>query len=314
MKITLQNYPIYMVDYLAANLSDSEKCLFEQFLESHSEIKEEFELLSGFQNRRTIDDGNGDFIDFSYLKKQPEHILDTSIFIAYLEGDLLPSDRLAFEEKLVLYPENALVLDSFKQTILCPEPLCFDQKDTLKKSFPKPFNLQPFWASVAACLLFIGLLGYLIKQQPNKGKSSNSLSLASDQTELTLSNKIVNKKLIQELPAKPLNLSNATITRADLQVQTIDNRSRENIQSVQPENTLPVLHLSALPLIDPFVNQENEIKPFLNPAEYLVQRLKEDVLVHVGLSFHLENNPETLVRRYGIISKYFAYERIEKNN
>ncbi|MCG9881420.1 MAG: hypothetical protein MH472_12545, partial [Bacteroidia bacterium] len=86
MRINLENYEQYMIDYLESALSPETLVEFEKFLQLHNEIRQELELIKGVDNTVAIDSVVEPNLDFSYLKKSADARLNEEQLIAYMEG------------------------------------------------------------------------------------------------------------------------------------------------------------------------------------------------------------------------------------
>lgn len=314
MKITLDNYGLWMVDYLDDSLPDSDRSEFEFFLQEHPEINEELLLIKGLENKPIACSHELHGIDFSYLKKLPEITIAPEILIAYMEGDLIGSEKADCERKLVLYPNNKTELAWYIQSKLIPETSVFENKENLKKPIARKLSLPLAIFTAAACLLFIGFLAYFIKEQSLKTR------MQSDATEMLISpsmnaQKVLSTKEIIKVKHTNFNkIASNCFSREALKVTWIADRKGGAVLEKGIAIKKPEINLVHEPAPICLSKKEYIEKPFLNPAEFLVQKIKEEVFVNVGLSFHSEINPETQVKRYGLISKYFAYERIVKTN
>ncbi|MCG9881395.1 MAG: hypothetical protein MH472_12420, partial [Bacteroidia bacterium] len=240
--------------------------------------------------------------------------LNEEQLIAYMEGDLTIEEIELVDRTMVLYPENKVVLNEFLQTKLSAENFVFDNKEKLKKPIAKRIPLYLNITSVAATLLMIGLLGYLIKQKP-KSQSQAHIEPVLVQPELknvtNIKPIIPNKELpnLKSQPAKIEAINRESVLLVALESRPVNLMTKFNSELELPEIQLPIPQQSSYKLS--IVKSE---KPFLKPGDFVVQKFKDELLSQVGVSFHQETNEETQVRRYGLISKYFAYERIEKTN
>lgn len=313
MRINLENYELFMIDYLEDNLNDETLKEFKLFLETNKSIAEELELIKGFDCSEMSESRDTENIDFSFLKKQESITVSDDQLIALMEGDLEPVEQEELERIMEIYPEVKIAYNQFLMTKLPLENIVFENKESLKRRpATKYFKLDYMWVSAAATLLLIGLLGYLVKQKPKEQRLAYTPNkvLEAKQSKLEPTFKIEPKATVLLTKLK----SESSIDRNLIEVNTIESRTIELTENSELSMNEPQMQLAELHIMKEKPLMAKDEKPFLKPGEYLVQRIREDLLVNVGLSFHQEVNSETQVRRYGLISKYFAYERIEKTN
>lgn len=314
MKITQHNYGLWMVDYLEDCLPDSERSEFEKFLQEHLEINEELLLIKELEKIPIACSHELHGIDFSYLKKIPETTIAPEILIAYMEGDLIDSEKEDCERKLVLYPNNKTELSHYIQSRLIPETIVFKNKENLKKPIARKPYLPFAIYTAAACLLFVGFLAYFIKEEASKTRIQSDATYRLISPGINAQKVLSPKKVINEKQTNFKKVASNCFTRQGLKVTWIADRKGGVVLEKGIAIKKPEINLVHEPAPICLFKKEYVEKPFLNPAEFLVQKIKDEVFVNIGLSFHSETNPETQVKRYGLISKYFAYERIVKTN
>lgn len=168
VKIGIENYEEYLIDYLEGNLDAALVKELMQFLKEHPQFAEEFEMLQQQQQLPQGEFMSG--IDFSGLK-QPEHMpVEDQQIIAFLEGDLDREEETEVRQKLAAYPEWKRAYALYQQTYLQQETITYPNKAALKRTRTAVIPIWVRYGAVAATLLIIGIgagLHLLIKQKKN---------------------------------------------------------------------------------------------------------------------------------------------------
>jgi hypothetical protein len=170
--INEHNYESVLIDYLEGRLTESQAAEVQAFLQNHTNIATEFELL---QSAEPLDRDNSTFEDKSLLKKSinnqyPSEANYQEFIIARLEGDL--SDRR--EEELDLFlennPEYRKDVILYSKTFLKPDrTIKYSFKKNLKKRTPAMRKRLLFISYAAAAVMLLFLTLYLLPhQQGNK--------------------------------------------------------------------------------------------------------------------------------------------------
>lgn len=147
-KINRHNYEVFFIDYFDNELTKQETISLLEFLELHTDLKEEFE---SFENM-TLESTKVVLEDKPSLKK---HIDESNIehyIIAALEHELTPEDQ---KEYTAFIAENSLyatTIERYKRTILPKESIIFSNKSDLKQK-NKVLMLWPYVTAIAAVLL-----------------------------------------------------------------------------------------------------------------------------------------------------------------
>lgn len=170
MKITRENYELFLVDYLDGNLPKQDQDELMHFLAQHKDLAEEFSLLNNSVPLVLNQDKAIEKVDFTYLKKEEQNWIAADEMIAALEGDLSETDHALFERKLVLYPQNKVTYELFLKTKLVPQELVFEHKASLKKKTGLSFAMYANYLAIAATLLLVGFLGLMYNSNFNQSK------------------------------------------------------------------------------------------------------------------------------------------------
>jgi len=136
MSINLNNYEVYLIDYLDGNLSVEVEKELMLFLEKHPEIKSEFENFEEI----TISDEAFVFDDKDSLKRKnitaTKNINENNyeeFFVAYYDKDLSESSIAEVLNFVEQNPELEKEFNLHKSLILESENIIFEDKDKLKK-------------------------------------------------------------------------------------------------------------------------------------------------------------------------------------
>lgn len=174
MVMNIDNYELYFLDYAEGNLSPARERELFAFLENHPEYREEFDAFVNVQMPPFTDPEKR--ISRS-LKMDPAGRETSSLpfgllCISYLEGDLEPEDRAAFERHLKQDPAAEKTLDAFRKTKLVADPsLVYANREALKK-YPRK-NLRPLFSTrniaVAATLAILASVSWLLLFQVTGG-------------------------------------------------------------------------------------------------------------------------------------------------
>jgi uncharacterized protein YbcI len=132
-KIGKHNYEAFLLDYIEGNLDETGRAALFAFLEQHPELKPDLEdfdiipatIISEEPEQLSVKDKRS-------LKHIPEEIEEK--IIAYLEGQLSPVEKAAFELEL---PRNAFMqqtLEAYRKTYLTAGDELFAAKMQLKRT------------------------------------------------------------------------------------------------------------------------------------------------------------------------------------
>lgn len=204
MSIHIENYELYVIDYLEGNLDDMKTQEMKTFLVLHPHIAMDIEGLNEAQLEVDRDlELKTDFIES--LKKNELKMAGfiheenfENVFIADLEDDLDEQEKQDLGLFLNLNPELKSDYSSQQKTVLISdESIIFPDKESLKKEEKKLIYLWPRIASVAAILLFAV---WLIRPSETierfgpiarvESKTLNSLVVESQQYKLPIKDKV----------------------------------------------------------------------------------------------------------------------------
>jgi len=137
MNITRENYEVFFIDYWEGQLSQDEKDMLFDFIDSHPDKKNEFEDMKSLFETPEEEPA---FTLTHLLKKNindKEHINDKNIdefIIAYLENELSHENTLKLETFLKQNPSYQKDLQLYQKTFQEPDTsIVFENKRALKK-------------------------------------------------------------------------------------------------------------------------------------------------------------------------------------
>lgn len=377
MKITKENYELFLIDYLDGNLSEKDQLELMPFLAQNPAIAEEFNLI---KNSKAIDQLGleaDEKLDFSFLKKEDNCLISDDEMIAFIEGDLSEKAKIDFERKLIVYPQNKTNYALYLKTKLPKVELVFENKERLKKKSAIFLSLNNRFLAIAAVLLAFGFFTILyfgqsqvgkenlaFKQGSNKRSEPNAVypktetseigkPLDSDRmilpaqksTEMASKNKfaLVNKKAksgtIQTNNLKS-DLGEPAVTRIDNEPK-ISNSQLANLNNLDNQMAEIKIEEQSPILTNKSIGSDRTLAantPFLNPAEWVKEKVKSripqtvgviDTLKHggvrlagsyalqmfertTGITYQDKKDPSHERSGFSIISKYFAFERSYK--
>lgn len=316
MSISRNNYEFFLIDFLEGTLPAEDHARLFDFLAQHSDLKEEFALLNNPIEKEAVPIMDKT-LDFNFLKKSCEDWVADEELIALMEQDLAGEAKEIVEKKLAIYPANNKRYELFLQTKFNPELHIFPHKSDLKKRETKIIPLYVRWA-VAASLLAFAFIGLWSTWNPTVAP----LAEVSD-APVSANNSIepIKESPLKVLPAsinKPVVVLKNTPEIALLKLKentlSIAPKAIKNLPIASTEMFEPIFESAGL-LAVKIVEPVKADAKFLTPGDFVMQQIKKEITKgYVGFSFHEEVDPEAQVKRYGFISKYFAYERIIQTN
>ena len=161
-----------------------------------------------------------------------------SFFLLYLDGELIPSQRLAVEKFL---DENGDLRKEFsllQQTVLPPSDIIFEPKELLFREEEKrkvvPFYRMRIAAAVAVFLLGSWFVMTQIKHQPSTEPGSDTLAAIHPVNAASL-NKPGRENTDTEIPVTAKNQNAVTSTIPEKKINQAVNRNPVQQKNIQPE-------------------------------------------------------------------------------
>ena len=278
MKITLDNYEAYIIDYLEGRLDENTAGELKNFIALHPLIQDSLDQYSPvFLHSEEVTFGEKNSL---YKFKFDETPVNKTTFndfcIAYYENLLDHRKKEELEQFIETYPELKNDFLLYKKTYITPGKIVFPKRTNLyKQTQKKPAVIRLYtWGMVAA--LFLLLFGLYFGFLRNENKQQN---------EFVNNNKKLEKNIIS------YEKETATSAINELQVEAIKPKPREE----KPKNT------EESPVV---VALENENKR--NEDLQKVQPISAGLL-----SFRNFESPQSKVE-FGMIAYFNSYKANEK--
>jgi len=230
MKIDLNNYEEWMMDYLDGNLDDQQSKEMEAFLLKNPHIADELEDLPHFQLEKNETNCLDSSLKSSLLFQESENINSENFenhFAAYYENDLEEPEQKELKEFLEKNPFLGKEFEDFELLKLQADTsIQFPDKNKLFKAEKKTIPLW-FWSGLAAAILIIGFYILIPEKQTREiyapsqmtTKAIQTLTIAESTSEIP---KKVTKMTPVELQGENLFERNASPTLiSSLSVQKI---------------------------------------------------------------------------------------------
>jgi hypothetical protein len=180
MKITINNYESWFLDYTEEKLSSDEVMEVRLFLSQHPDLAEELEVfLPALQPDNQLNYPGKEKLKRSVFDEQA-HFEKTAI--AAMEGDLSPEEQLQFVNWLDKNPEQQIFNQELEKCRLHPnQEIHYPAKARLKK---KKITI-PIWFRVAAAaaVLLSALLTFYPEDQDNKMASTTANNTSQSDTQ-----------------------------------------------------------------------------------------------------------------------------------
>ena len=161
--IDWDNYQLWFLDFHEGALRDEEREAVCSFVESHPELREEFESYSQEISLPKLDiifQGKNRLMKSVYSEDELAQMM-----IGYLEGDLSDNDRLVMNRILEERPEVYKQFEAYRRTILTPIVVNYPFKESLKREQKIVRWRSAVWLSVAATLILLFLFRKAIIQK-----------------------------------------------------------------------------------------------------------------------------------------------------
>jgi len=205
MKISRANYEAWFLDAKEGTLSSEEKKELLAFLQENPDLDEEYRSLEqvyALAEQVTFRGKSSLKKNFPPLGSAINRLNFGLFAIAYIEDDLDPVQRKAFEKELAASSSFQQELERYRKTRLIPEDLVYKGKDGLKK---KPARTRKFygltWYAAAAAVL---LALFLITNEP----ASQPEILSENDKEVPENTRKENKSLPEKAKINPLIIIN----------------------------------------------------------------------------------------------------------
>ncbi|NOZ46195.1 MAG: hypothetical protein GXO79_05370 [Chlorobi bacterium] len=304
IKITNENVAEFCIAFYENDLTPEKKLELEHFLNTHTEIRQDFLL---FAKTKLKANQTVKFFDKSALLKSIEnekisHENFPDFCIAYYEKNISEKSKQKLLEYLDNHPEKLNDFNAYKQTILLPpENIVFKDKNRLKKGriiLLSRSNIIKFASTIAAMfILFFGLYNFKNKLFINPVitarvyEKQNQTEPATQQlAEITTEDKKTkpaNKKNISKQVKNKRNQQDSTLKKQNklknLKPFTIENYHNVRFSSVQnPQKIIgnqvkiAKVEFNFKEMPDAEIPKQNTA--YLTLSEYLAERAKKMIL------------------------------------
>ena len=176
--INLENYEIYIIDYLDGNLTSLEVDNLLAFLDLHPSIKDDFYAISQstLSRLKSLDS----YPEKEKLKKNYQGEINknniSEFLVSKLENNLNPLQEKDLDNYFLFFPEVKNELEIFKKTKLIADlSLKFPLKDSL---YRKEISMYYYYNRIAIAAIIILAIGFAFKFYDNENKNSNSTEIA----------------------------------------------------------------------------------------------------------------------------------------
>jgi hypothetical protein len=340
--INRENYEIYIIDFLEGKLTAHLEIELQHFLGNNPDLQLEFNSLN-LINSEVFVATEVDKEDFSFLKKSEETAWFETQMIAAVEGDLSEKELAELDKVISLDSRLADDFKLFQMTKLIPENIIFENKALLKKNAFKIIPLYYRLGSIAAVFIAFFLLGliYFGSNPKNELQEAQVNELQQEKSfkpiieplikvEKQSSNEAKSKNVGQKVKAENLPL--------DLQQIVFKELSSKKILLAKPHMEFERVNQSyqstfLAPVSDPLASLGSD-QNYLKPSQWLFEKTKQilrrkqsnvnDSLYQgnvgslalnllqktTGIAYHDKKDEETGTKSFGIVSRFFVYERI----
>lgn len=152
--------------YVDNELLPAERALVEDFAQQHPDLAEELSLFKEAvlmpDNKTTLDKG--------FLLKNEQSINQSNYeeyFLLHIDGELDGAGREDVEKFVLQHPHLQAEFTQLQQTVLAPELIKFNDKESLYRSEARVKRMLPLaWMRIAAAAVFIGVIALLWMDKP----------------------------------------------------------------------------------------------------------------------------------------------------
>ena len=250
MNINKNNYEEYFIDYYDGNLSAEKVAELFLFLESNSDLKDEFESFSNISLESTK-------LEFPFkdkLKKDEVNEINFSQYmIGAMEGDLNASEIRMLDEYLKANPSHEKEYRLFRATKLIPSVEVYPDKRELKKTVPMVFNFSNAMKYAVAAILLLAFIGgmyftFFRSNEKVTNEFANALEKSINKSASQNSNtEIAPEQVESSDPVKPFSEEKSTqLVNRNEKANGITNNSDPKHKIKKEE--VPMNHIEALPV------------------------------------------------------------------
>lgn len=244
MEINIDNYEVFIIDYLDNKLGPLETAQLLLFLENHPGLKDEFEDLKTINITPTSNESFG----FTESLKQPSDkdavnlsFLNYShYFIAATEGDLSETGYNLLNQFLEKHPELKSEYHLFEACKLKPDTkVHYPEPEKLKIKSKSVFMRYYLAIGIAASLLLIVTVFLRLTPETNKDLNRSMLNSIEQQANTNVSN---TEKKDKEKESKPASIEENEISTQTKKSATVEKKTTDSKTSAkeQTERVMPI--------------------------------------------------------------------------
>jgi len=177
MEININNYEVYIIDFIDGKLNEIDAANLLNFLDRNPDLKEEFEILNN--SSKFIPVEHFSFDSTSLLQPKNINLNNYSEkLIALIENDLSQSEKDVLLSEIKRYPELKNAYELFLKTKLIPDSkIIFKNKESLIKT---PFRIIPLFtklSAIAALFIAVIIMFYFVNNFNSKNLLANNESI-----------------------------------------------------------------------------------------------------------------------------------------
>jgi hypothetical protein len=293
--INLENYEIYIIDYLDGKLNSHEVDELLAFLDLHPSIKDDFYAIA-HSNVKILDKSEV-YPDKEKLKRNYKGAINkqniTEFLILNLENELNPLQKKDLENFIEFFPETKKELIAFEKTKLIGDTsIHFPSKETL---YRKEISMYFYFNRIAIAAILILAFGFAINfyNKENNNSTNTEIALAKPDNK---SNEI-QPSIEVESKVKPLStaknndkaqkeINTKSTIKLEPKIEGVDRIERQTLQPLElklastintPTNKIRLAQGSIylnMPIANSIENKTEQQNSFLSPKELLFARIK----------------------------------------
>jgi hypothetical protein len=174
MEININNYEVYVIDFIDGLLNEIDTANLLIFLDQNPALKEEFEIL--INSSKLIPFEHNSFDSSSLLKPTNINVNNyDEKLIALIENDLSKSEKEVLLSEINKFPELKKVYELFLKTKLIPDSkILFNNKSILIKTPYRIVSKYSKISAIAALFIAVIIVFYFLNNFQSKNQFTNS--------------------------------------------------------------------------------------------------------------------------------------------
>lgn len=231
MTIARHNYEEYFLMYVDNELTATERAAVELFARQNPDLATELDVL--LQTKLTADDT----LVFEHKKDLLQNIDTINIdnyeeqFLLYIDQELDKENKESVEKFVLQHPQLQDEFTLLKQTVLEPEVVVFEDKESLLKKEDR--RVIPMFLRFAAAAAFIGIAVFVWWMQDNKTTTTPQIAVQNNIDSVTDNIAVVPEEKIEKVLPEPtineqLNEPKVTVTASVKKKDVLVNDSQKS--------------------------------------------------------------------------------------